>query len=136
MIWCLPQSVRTALTHPLSILAFFIIKNQTRIPTLLENFADIRLNNDRFEMQQMLGNPPSWTLWYGIAVVFGGVMLVLGLAYFIRYPDIIECPAVLVTENPLIRVVAKVSGSIRNLLVINQQNVKEKEVLAIIANIS
>ena len=104
------------------------------MPTLLENPADMRLNNDSFEMQQMLGNPPSWTLRYGIAVVFGGVMLVLGLAYFIRYPDIIECEAVLVTENPPIRVVAKTGGSIRNLLVINQQNVKEKQVLAIIAN--
>jgi multidrug efflux pump subunit AcrA (membrane-fusion protein) len=104
------------------------------MPTLLENPDDIRLNADRFEMQQMLGNPPSWTLRYGIAVVFSGVLLVLGLAYFIRYPDIIECQAVLVTENPPIRVVAKVGGKIRNLLVQNQQRVKEKQILAVIDN--
>ena len=104
------------------------------MPNLLENPADMRLNNDRFEMQQMLGNPPSWTLRYGIAVVFSGVLIVFGLAYFIRYPDIIECPAILVTENPPIRVVAKIGGSIHKLLVINQHNVKEKQVLAIIAN--
>lgn len=104
------------------------------MPTLLENPADIRLNADRLEMQQMLGNPPSWTLQYGISVVFSGVLIVLGLAYFIRYPDIIECPAVLVTENPPIRVVAKVGGRIHNLFVVNQQSIKEKQILAIIEN--
>ncbi len=104
------------------------------MPTLLENPADIRLNADRLEMQQMLGNPPSWTLRYGIAVIFSGVLIVLGLAYFIRYPDIIECPAVLVTENPPIRVVSKIGGRIPNLFVVNQQSVKEKQVLAIIDN--
>lgn len=104
------------------------------MPALVENPKDLRLNADRLEMQQMLGNPPSWTLRYGIAVVFSGVLLVLGLAYFIRYPDIIECQAVLVTENPPIRVVAKVGGRIRNLLVQNQQSVKEKQILAVIDN--
>jgi multidrug efflux pump subunit AcrA (membrane-fusion protein) len=123
------------LKHPLSISHLFIIKKQkSRMPTLLENPEDIRLNADRLEMQQMLGNPPSWTLRYGIGVVFSGVMVVLGLAYFIRYPDIIECAAVLVTENPPIRVVAKTGGRIHNLLVHNQESVKEKQILAVIEN--
>ena len=113
---------------------FYPSKNKARMPALVENPKDLRLNADRLEMQQMLGNPPSWTLRYGIAVVFSGVLLVLGLAYFIRYPDIIECQAVLVTENPPIRVVAKVGGRIRNLLVQNQQSVKEKQILAVIDN--
>jgi multidrug resistance efflux pump len=104
------------------------------MPEILENSEDIRLNADRVEMQQMLGNPPSWTLRYGISVVFGGVMIVLALAYFIRYPDIVECPAVLVTENPPIRVVAKVGGRIHNLLVVNQQSVQKGQILAIIEN--
>ncbi|MDO8366308.1 MAG: HlyD family efflux transporter periplasmic adaptor subunit [Saprospiraceae bacterium] len=94
---------------------------------------DLRLN-DREQIQYLLGNPPSWMMRYGITVMAGFFMLILTLSYFIRYPDIIEAKVILVTANPPIRILAKSSGPVSELLVSDQQQVKAGQVLAVIAN--
>lgn len=92
---------------------------------------DLRLN-DREQIQYLLGNPPNWMMRYGIAVMAGFFMLLLALSYFIRYPDIIEAKVVLVTPNPPIRIMAKNSGRVAELLVNEQQKVQPGQVLGIL----
>ena len=94
---------------------------------------DLRLN-DREQIQYLLGNPPSWMMRYGITVMAGFFVLLLALSYFIRYPDIVEAKVILVTTNPPIRILAKSSGPVSELLVSDQQQVKAGQVLAVIAN--
>ena len=78
---------------------------------LIEDPNDIRLREND-EIQQILGNPPGWILRWGILLVFLSMIVFFALAWFIKYPDIIEAPMVLTTQNPPIRVVARSNGSI------------------------
>lgn len=94
---------------------------------------DLHLN-DREQIQYLLGNPPSWMMRYGIMVMAGFFTLLLTLSYFIRYPDVIEAKVILVTANPPIRILAKSSGRVSELLVMDQQQIKTGEVLAVIEN--
>lgn len=95
--------------------------------------TDLHLN-DREQIQYLLGNPPTWMMRYGIMVMAGFFVLLIALSYFIRYPDIIEAKIILVTANPPIRILAKSSGRVSELLVTDKQAVKAGEVLAIIEN--
>lgn len=63
-------------------------------------------------MQELLGNPPSWLVRWGISV-FAGIIaiLIIGSSLF-RYPQIIEAPIVVTTEQPPTWVIAKSSGKI------------------------
>jgi len=92
---------------------------------------DLRLN-DREQIQYLLGNPPSWMMRYGITAMAGFFMVLLALSYFIRYPDIIEAKVILVTAHPPIRILAKSSGPVSELLVADQEVVKTGQVLAVI----
>ena len=60
--------------------------------------------------------------------------MLLSLSYFIRYPDIIEARVYLVTAHPPIRILAKSSGPVSELLVADKQAVKTGQVLAVINN--
>lgn len=90
--------------------------------------------NDREQIQYLLGNPPSWMMRYGIMVMTGFFILLLTLGYFIRYPDIIEAKVYLVTAHPPIRMLARSSGPVSELLVADHQEVKPGQVLAVIDN--
>ncbi|MEM1121131.1 MAG: hypothetical protein AAGJ18_11835, partial [Bacteroidota bacterium] len=99
--------------------------------TLIQNPEDLQLNNHH-EIDQILGNPPSWLLRWGISLVFIAVFIFATLAWFIKYPDTVAANVQLLTENPAIRVVPLASGAIEQLLVDNQQTVAQGDLLAIV----
>jgi hypothetical protein len=72
------------------------------MPALIQNPNDIHLN-ERDEIRQMIGKPPSWLLNYGISAVAWVVLLLLAMSYFIKYPDVVTAKVVLTTEHPPIR---------------------------------
>jgi len=93
----------------------------------------IRLN-DREQAQYLLGDPPSWMMHYGITAVAGFFVLLLALAYFIRYPDIVEARITLTTAHPPIRVLARTGGRVTELRVADKEAVRTGQVLAVIEN--
>jgi HlyD family secretion protein len=101
--------------------------------TLTTNPADLLLN-DTAEFDAMLGNPPTWMMRFGVWAILGGVLFLFGLAWFIKYPDVVEAKVILVTENPPIRVLARTSGRVQHLLVKNQQTVQKGQLLAVLDN--
>lgn len=98
---------------------------------LIQQPEDIQLN-DQYEVDQILGNPPSWLLHWGISLVFIAALVFAALAWWIKYPDVIEAKVQIVTENPAIRLVPLTSGKVSELLVENQQTVEKGELLAVI----
>ncbi len=86
------------------------------------------------EIQELLGNPPSWLVKWGISV-FAGIItvLIIGSSLFM-YPQIIEAPIVMTTEQPPTWVIAKSSGKIDSIYVKNKELVSEGEIIAIIHN--
>lgn len=67
------------------------------------------------EVQEILSSIPHWLIRWGITVVFGLVVLLLFLSWFIKYPDTINGKVTLTTEKPVIRLVAKQPGIIQDL---------------------
>lgn len=100
---------------------------------LLNDPEAIRLNENR-DLQQLLGAPPGWILRWGIVVVFIGIIILLGISWLIKYPDMIPARVILTTEQPPIRVFSKTSGKIEQLNITDGEEVKAGQLLAIIEN--
>lgn len=87
--------------------------------------------NGQNEIQEIIGNPPGWILRWGISVVAIGVGIFFVLAWMIKFPDILEAPVRITTENPAIRIVSKINGKIVKLFIEDQDTVKRGEILAL-----
>ena len=98
-----------------------------------QNPSDIKLN-ERYDVEALIGSPPGWTLRWGLMVVFAVFMLLVWIAYLVRYPDVVEARAVLTTENPPIRLTAGASAKIADLKVANGQVVQPGDLLAVLEN--
>jgi multidrug resistance efflux pump len=88
----------------------------------MQQFENISIKPQR-QAQYLLSNPPTWMMHYGItaiAVVFSVLLL---LSYVIQYPDAVEANISLVTANPPIRIMAKSSGKVLELLVKDNETV-------------
>lgn len=103
------------------------------MPENTSTFEDITLN-DRTEVQSILGSPPGWMTNWGITAVLGVVFLLLAISWIIKYPETIEARVVLLTENPPVKIMAKNSGRIQELLVEDKEFVRSNTVLAVLEN--
>lgn len=99
----------------------------------IQNPSDIRLNEQN-DLEAIIGHPPGWALRWGMTVLFGVLGLLLLIAWLVRYPDIVEARAVLTTEHPPIRMVAKASGALAELRVKDGQSVQAKEIIGVLDN--
>jgi HlyD family secretion protein len=86
------------------------------------------------QVQEILGRPPKHIIRYGIAVVFGVIAGLFIGSYFFKYPDIISAAITVTTANLPANLVAKSSGRIDTLFVVEKQNVKQGEMIAVIEN--
>lgn len=86
------------------------------------------------DLQDILLERPSWLVRRGIAVVFGVLIALLVLSYFIRYPDVITTPVELTAKNPSAELVARADGKLASLLVADGDTVASGAVLAMIKN--
>jgi multidrug resistance efflux pump len=103
------------------------------MPNLTTNAADIDLN-ERQAISQMIGNPPSWLLNFGISAVAWVVLILITLSYFIKYPDVVTAKVTLTTENPPIRILAKSGGRVSHILIKNNETVQVGQLLAVMEN--
>ncbi|MEO1260952.1 MAG: HlyD family efflux transporter periplasmic adaptor subunit [Bacteroidota bacterium] len=97
------------------------------------NPQEIRLNRQD-DIEAIIGNPPGWTLRWGMTVLFFCMALLLTISWFVSYPDIVEAPTVLTTENPPIRLMAGASAKIISLRTNNDEYVQQGELLGILEN--
>lgn len=86
------------------------------------------------EMQEIVGGVPGGLLRWGVTVVFGILLLLGGMAFAIRYPEVVRGQAVLTTASPAVRVVAPSGGDLSRLLVREGQQVRRGAWLAILRN--
>lgn len=100
---------------------------------LIENPDAIELNDEE-NIQNILGNPPGWILKWGITLILISMAALLGVSYFIKYPDKIEVRVKITTENPPVRIISKMSGKITDLKVVDKQDVEAGAILGIMEN--
>jgi len=86
------------------------------------------------EVQEILSRPPKWIVRWGITIVFIIISIIIIGSWFFKYPDIITANIILTTKNPPAKIIAKSSGKIQNLFVIDNEMIKENQVLGVIEN--
>ncbi len=100
---------------------------------LIENPDDINLRRGK-EVDESLGSLPHSILSFGPAVVLGLLVLLLGLSWFVKYPDVLPAEAVITTRIPPQKEYARVSGKIDTLFVANNEEVPAGTPLAVLEN--
>lgn len=86
------------------------------------------------EVNEILSAVPIWIYRWGIGIIFMLLLIMIGLSYFIRYPDLLTANVTLTTLNPPVKLVVRSTGKISNLFVSNKNEVKSGQVLAVIEN--
>ena len=99
---------------------------------MTEPYDDIELRSE--EVKDILNTPPRWLERWGILVITLVLLTLLALSWFFRYPDLIKARITVLSENPPVTLVSKVSGKLDHLFVSDQQEVKEGQLLGIIEN--
>lgn len=91
---------------------------------------DIELRSE--SVQEILGRIPPWIIRYGIGLIFGLVLLLVLLAWLIRYPDVIAGTGVLTSLDPPRAVVARSDGRLVVLSATDGGSVSRNAPLAVI----
>lgn len=98
----------------------------------LEHQPDLNLRSE--EAQDFLAAPPAGILRWGSGVLFVALSLIIGATLLVRFPEIVSARAVLTTEHPPVRVVARSNGRIESLLVKDFDSVRKGQALALLDN--
>ncbi|MDR1437009.1 MAG: HlyD family secretion protein [Candidatus Symbiothrix sp.] len=86
------------------------------------------------EMQDILSRPPHILIRSGISVICSVVLLLIAGSFFFKYPDVVSGEALITTENPPVRLVARSSGKIREWNCTDKSPVSQGQVLCVIEN--
>jgi len=90
--------------------------------------------SSREEFSDLIGNPPGWVLKSGTTMIAIVVLVILGTANFIKYPDIINCSGIVTTENPSIQQVLTRNSIIEEIYIDNLQKVEARTPIAYLQN--
>ncbi len=90
----------------------------------LKNTLNVRPQN---EIDDIIGNPPSWILYSGIIIIGCFVVMFYLMAAFIKYPDKLSASIILTTENPAIKVYSEVGGKVELLFTEDQDSVQKDQ---------
>ena len=86
------------------------------------------------EVQEILGQMPKGILRWGNGSLLALVLLLFGLSWWVKYPDILTAEAVLTTAIPPQKEYAFLTARIDSLCVIDQQAVIKDQPLAVLEN--
>lgn len=86
------------------------------------------------EVQEILTKVPHWMIRWGNVLFLALILLLLFLAWFVKYPDIITTETVITTITPPQKEYARIAGKMDVILVHDNDNVKANQPLAIIEN--
>lgn len=94
--------------------------------------SEIELRSE--EVQDFLTKTPNWLIRWGTVLIFGIIVLLLFISWFIRYPDVVSSEIIITTNTPPEKLVARVTGKIQAILIEDKDNVKANTPLAVIEN--
>lgn len=86
------------------------------------------------EFQEILGNMPQWILFRGTLFILIAVFLIIIGCVIFKYPDTISTTMTLTGVTPVSELISKNSGKIQTFYVLDKQNVKVGQYLAVLAN--
>lgn len=96
---------------------------------MTEEHENIELRSG--EVQEILGTPPRWIIRWGTLLIFLLLAVMVGIGYMVKYPDIVHAPLSITTNIPPVKVIAKNSGYIANLMVEENQSIKKADLILV-----
>lgn len=93
---------------------------------------DIELRSE--EVQEILTQVPNWMIRWGNVVILIILTIIFLLAWIVQYPDIVSTNIIITTLSPPEKLIARSSGRLENILVVNQQDINKNVPLAVIEN--
>lgn len=97
-----------------------------------QNNQEIQIRSE--EVQEILSAVPSWMIRWGNLLILILILMLLGISWFVKYPDIISAEAMITTQIPPQKVYAKTTGTLIAVLVNDNDLVNKSQPLAIIEN--
>ena len=98
----------------------------------MPKIEDIELRSE--EVQEILTRVPHWIIRWGNIVVLSIALLMLGVSWMIKYPNMISTQISITTQVPPQKLIAKTSGRIEVILVKDKTQVAKETPLAVIEN--
>jgi multidrug resistance efflux pump len=86
------------------------------------------------EVQDILTRVPHWMIRWGTVLIFGIILMLFFVSWFVKYPEVIAAEVTITTNIPPEKLVAKTSGRIEAILIANKAKVDADTPLAIIEN--
>lgn len=93
---------------------------------------EIEIRSD--EVQEILSAVPNWMIRWGITLIFGLILLLVFISWFIKYPDLVVGQATITTTTPPAKLVSKTNGYIEQLFFEDNTNIKKGQIIAEITN--
>ncbi len=97
-----------------------------------ENSEHIDIRSE--EVQEILTNPPTWIIRWGITLIFLFTCIIIVLSFIIQYPDFVSAKVIVTTKRPAEKLVARYSGQIDTIFIENRDAVEPSQILAILRN--
>ncbi len=94
---------------------------------------DLDLYTKSDEVQEVMNYVPHWIVRSGITIVFITILMLLGVSWLIKYPDVIKARVTIISQTPPIKVVARSNGKL-TLYVKDHDPVTPGKILAVIEN--
>jgi multidrug resistance efflux pump len=79
---------------------------------------------------EIMSQPPSWLVQWGITVFFGILLLILAVSWWVRYPELIKGNLKIVANDLPKSVIARSEGRLMTLFVKDGQQVQKSQLLA------
>ncbi len=95
----------------------------------MEEYEQIQLRSE--EIQEIMGTPPGWIVRWGSTVALIGLLLLVLISYFIKYPEVIPASIKITTAVPPESVIARADAQLEELLVADREEVEQGQLLAI-----
>jgi len=95
----------------------------------INEFTNAEIRSE--EVQEIIGQVPGGLIRWGITVIFLVMLALLGVTWFIKYPDLLTAPIVITTSPAPVNLVARTSGRI-HLLKPDQAPCQAGEIIGVI----
>ena len=86
------------------------------------------------EVQAILTAVPNWMIRWGITLIFGLILMLVFISWFIKYPDVIKGQVILTTEQPPVKLISKANGYIEQLYFKDNALIQKGQTIAEITN--